>query len=79
MNFGPYSFENGGRPRGVLRQLAIPMIVAATLASGLFAAGIYWKSRPETKPKSQWADWVVTWVELSNFKKPEAPAQKEQK
>ena len=79
MKFGPYSFEDGGRSRGLLRQLAVPMLVAAILAGGLFAVGMYWRSRPEAKPRSRWADWVVTWVELSDYPKKPQPAAKEKK
>jgi len=77
MKFGPYSFEKRDKEHGSLRQLAVPALVAAALGVGLtFLLKKKLRPSPEVETKS---DWVINWVDLTDFKKPEAPKTKEQK
>jgi hypothetical protein len=75
MKFGPYSFEKGNRPRSVLRQLALPALIAGAICAGLT---IFWMKRLRAEPEKP-AEWIINWVELTNFKKPDAAKPKEQK
>lgn len=77
MKSGPYSFEKQNTGRGNLRGLAVPVLVAGAICAGLT---VLWVKKlrpsPQTEKKS---DWVINWVELTDFKKAETPKAKEQK
>ncbi len=77
MTSGPYSFEKMDDERSSLRKLAVPALIAACISATLtFFFVKKLRTEPEAQKKS---DWVVNWVELTDFKKVEAPKTKELK
>lgn len=74
MKFGPYSFEKGGGAKSGFRQLAVPALVAGTVAIG---GVIYLSKRTKPEPEKP-SEWQINWVELTDFKKPENQKPKEQ-
>jgi hypothetical protein len=77
MKFGPYSFEKGSTRRGSLRELAVPVLVAGAICAAVTVLLVRkLRSEAQVEPKS---DWVINWVDLTDYKKPEAPKTKEQK
>lgn len=67
MKFGPYSFEDGGRPKSAVRQLAVPAIIAGAVCAGL---AFYVSKRTKPEPEKP-SEWTINWIELSDYKKPE--------
>ena len=65
MKFGPYSFDKEGREGRGIRGLAVPALVAAAICAGLT---FFWMKYLRAEPEKP-SEWVINWVELTNFKK----------
>jgi hypothetical protein len=77
MSAAPSSPNLDERPRSGLRQLLTPVCFAGAVCCALFfAAKKSLRQAPEPKSASKWR---VTWVELSNFKKPREAAQQQKR
>lgn len=77
MKSDSYSFEKQPGGRGNLRSLAVPALVAALICAGLTVVWVK-KLRPSPQAEKK-SEWVINWVDLTDFKKPEAPKTMERK